>query len=56
MKKIYKTPVMEMADVAVNGPVCVLTASDCRISDGGSAKEHNITEADVNANGNWDLW
>lgn len=58
MKKQYMTPSVEMMDLAVYGSVC-LTSVSSRNTDlkyGGSAREKEILEADVNENDIWDIW
>ena len=58
MKKQYMTPLVEMMDLAVNGSVCLMSASskEVGLKDGGSADLYDILEADANGNDGWDIW
>lgn len=58
MKKQYMTPSVEMMDLAVNGSVCLMSASsnDIGLKDGGSADLYEILEAEANENDGWDIW
>lgn len=48
------TPRMEMAEMECDGAVLALSSDE--IGFGGSAKDNQMYEADVNENHGWELW